>query len=144
VPYAWFRKWENEPWKKRGDEYEELKGKLSERLLEPVYTHCPQLRGKIDHMELSTPLSTRHFAGHAQGEIYGLAATPAFFEDGALRPRTPLRGLYLTGADICTLGVGGALPGGMLTAAAVLGRNLLGAIAKGAAAARAHRERTAA
>jgi len=145
APYAWFRKWENEPWKKRGDEYEELKGRLSERLLEPVYAHCPQLRGKIDHnhMELSTPLSTRHFAGHAQGEIYGLAATPALFEDGALRPATPLRGLYLTGGDICSLGIGGALPGGMLTAAAVLGRNLLGEIGMGAAAARAHRERQA-
>jgi phytoene dehydrogenase-like protein len=136
APYAWFIKWENEPWKKRGDEYEEPKGKLSERLLEPLYTHCPRLRGKIDHAELSTPLSTRHFVGHRQGEIYGLAATPAFFEDRALRPRTPIRGLYLTGADVCTLGIGGALAGGMMTAAAVLGRDLRGAIAKSAAAAR--------
>ena len=144
APYTWFRKWENEPWRKRGDEYEELKGRLSDRLLETVYAHCPQLRGKVDHMELSTPLSTRHFAGHAQGEIYGLAATPAFFDDRALRPGTPLRGLYLTGADICSLGIGGALPGGMLTAAAVLGRNLLGDIAQGAAAARASREGKAA
>jgi all-trans-retinol 13,14-reductase len=95
-------------------------------------------------MELSTPHSTRRFTGHPHGEIYGLAATPAFFEDRALRPRTPVRGLYLTGADICTLGVGGALFGGMLSAAAVLGRDLRGAIAKGAAAARSSRARAAA
>ena len=38
VPYAWFRKWENKPWKKRGEEYEELKAKLAERMHERVRT----------------------------------------------------------------------------------------------------------
>jgi all-trans-retinol 13,14-reductase len=132
APYDWFRKWENARWRNRGSEYEELKDALSERLAEPLYAHCPQLKRKVDTRELSTPLSTRHFTGHAHGEIYGLAATPAFFEDRALRPRTPVPGLYLTGSDICTLGVGGALSGGMLSAAAILGRDLRGAIAKGA------------
>jgi all-trans-retinol 13,14-reductase len=139
VPYAWFRKWENKPWKKRGEEYEELKAKLAERMLEPLLAHCPQLHGKVDHMELSTPLSTRHFTGHAHGQIYGLAATPGFFADRALRPRTPIPGLFLTGSDVCTLGVGGALSGGMLTAAAILGRDLRGAIAKSANQARSRR-----
>ncbi len=137
APYAWFRKWENEPWKKRGGEYDELKGRLTERLLEPLYAHRPQLRGKVDFMELSTPLSTRHFTGHPHGEIYGLAATPAFFADRDLRPRTPIRGLFLTGADICTLGIGGALFGGMLCASFVLRRDLRRAIARGADEARA-------
>jgi len=131
APYDRFRKWENERWKKRGNEYEELKDALSERLLDALYAHCPQLKGKVDAKELSTPLSTRHFTGHAHGEIYGLAATPSFFEDRVLRPRMPVPGLYLTGSDICTLGVGGALSGGMLCAAAILGRDLRGAIAKG-------------
>jgi all-trans-retinol 13,14-reductase len=139
VPYAWFRKWENKPWKKRGEEYEELKAKLAERMLEPLLAQCPQLRGKVDHMEISTPLSTRHFTGHAHGQIYGLAATPDFFADRALRPRTPIPGLFLTGSDVCTLGVGGALSGGMLTAAAILGRDLRGAIAKSANQARSRR-----
>lgn len=132
APYDRFRKWENERWKKRGNEYEELKDALSERLLDALYTQCPQLKGKVDAKELSTPLTTRHFTGHPHGEIYGLAATPAFFQDRALRPRTPVPGLYLTGSDICTLGVGGALAGGMLSAAAILGRDLRRAIAKGA------------
>jgi all-trans-retinol 13,14-reductase len=143
APYAWFRKWENEPWKKRGDDYREMKGRLTERLLQALYAHYPQLRGKVDHAELSTPLSTRHFTGHRQGEIYGLAATPSLFADRDLRPRTPIRGLFLTGADVATLGVAGALFGGMLTAAKVLGRDLRRAIARGAEEARGAR-RTAA
>ena len=137
APYEWFQRWEDLPWKKRGEDYEELKAKLTERMLEPLHEHCPQVLGKIDHAELSTPLSTRHFAGFSQGEIYGLAATPARFAERSLKPHTAVPGLYLTGADASTAGVAGALYGGMFAASAVLRRDLRGAVAKGAEAARA-------
>ncbi len=139
APYQWFAKWEQSPWKKRGNEYEALKARLCERLLEPLYAHCPQVVGKIDHIELSTPLSTLHFTGHPQGAIYGLAATPARFLERRLRPQTSICNLYLTGADACTPGVAGALMGGLLTASAILGRNLSPLVARGAEAARARR-----
>ena len=42
----------------------------------PVFPSDP---GRIEVAELSTPLSTRHFAGHPSGEIYGLEATPRRF-----------------------------------------------------------------
>jgi len=84
--------------------------------------------GAIDVAELSTPLSTRHFAGHPHGEIYGLAHTPARFAARDLRPQTRVPGLYLTGSDICTAGVGGAVMGGVLTASVLTRKNLLGTI----------------
>ncbi len=136
APYEWFQRWEDLPWKKRGEEYEELKARLTDRLLEPLYEHCPQVKGKIDHAELSTPLSTRHFAGYPEGEIYGLAATPERFAERSLKPRTSVPGLYLTGSDASTAGVAGALYGGMFAASAVLRRDLRETIAKGAEAAR--------
>ncbi|WP_419193446.1 phytoene desaturase family protein [Kolteria novifilia] len=139
APYAWFESWKETRWKKRGDDYDAFKEELSERLLETLYVHCPQVKGKIDTMELSTPLSTEHFMGHRKGAIYGLAATPARFLEKRLRPRTAIKGLYLTGTDICTLGVAGALSGGFLTASAIAGRDLRGAVAKGAEEARAKR-----
>lgn len=136
VPYDRFRRWEDRPWMQRGAEYEALKQQFTERLLEPLYAHCPQVRDKIDHLELSTPLSTRHFAGHAHGEIYGVAATPERFEERSLGSRTPLPGLYLTGADAAMLGVTGALIGGLSTASVILRRDLRGTVARGAATAR--------
>jgi all-trans-retinol 13,14-reductase len=39
-----------------------------------------------------------------------------------LRPRTPIKNLYLTGQDIVTCGIGGALMSGLLTAAAISGK----------------------
>ena len=128
APYAWFARWENLPWKKRGADYEALKQQLTERLLAALYKECPSVAGKVDHAELSTPLTTRHIAGHPHGEIYGLAHTPARFAARQLRPHTPIAGLYLTGADICTAGIGGALMGGVLTAAAITRRNLISSI----------------
>ena len=125
APFAWFARWTDTSWKKRGDDYEALKQRLSERLLEVLHREHPAVAGKIDHAELSTPLTTRHFAGHPHGEIYGLAHTPERFAARHLRAHTPIAGLYLTGADVCTAGVGGALMGGVLTASAITRKNLV-------------------
>lgn len=125
APYEWFAKWQDTSWKKRGADYDALKQQITDRLLAALIKECPQLAGKIDHAELSTPLTTRHFAGHPHGEIYGLAHTPARFAARHLRPHTPIAGLFLTGADICTAGVGGALMGGLLTAAAITRKNVI-------------------
>lgn len=130
APYAWFKQWEDSRWKKRGDAYEAMKQNLTDKMLQALFQQCPQLEGQVDHCELSSPLSTRHFANFSQGEIYGLAHTPGRFKQRWLKPRTRLPGLYLTGADVCTAGVGGALFGGVLTASALLGQNLPAKIAK--------------
>jgi all-trans-retinol 13,14-reductase len=65
----------------------------------------------------------RHFANHGEGEMYGLAHTPERFLARALRPRTPIQGLYLTGQDVTLVGVMGALSAAYVCASAVLGRN---------------------
>lgn len=132
MPYARFAAWEDSRWRKRGAEYEARKDALRSALLDVLYRHVPQARGMVDVAELSTPLSTRHFAGHPRGEIYGVTHTPARFRNAALRPKTPVPGLYLTGADIVTGGVSAALLGGALTASAILRRNLIGVVRRSA------------
>ena len=124
APAAWapFAAWASTRWQRRGPDYAALKTALTQRLLEVVYRALPQVRGHVVHAELSTPLSTAHFTGHPQGAIYGLAATPARFTTPDLRPDTAIPGLYLTGVDIVTPGVAGALVSGLFTAAAVLRR----------------------
>jgi all-trans-retinol 13,14-reductase len=128
APYDWFARWEGTPWQKRGADYAALKQRLTDRMMAELRRQCPQVEGALDHVELSTPLSTRHFAGHPRGEIYGLSHTPARFAATHLRPRTPVPGLFLTGSDVCTAGVGGAVMGGVLAASVVARKNLLGAI----------------
>jgi all-trans-retinol 13,14-reductase len=129
-PYEPFQRWQETEWKKRGAEYEELKASLSERLIEKVYEHAPATRGKVEIAELSTPLTTENFAAHQGGAIYGLSHGPARFEARWLRPRTPIKGLYLTGADVVSAGLMGALMGGMSCASAILKGNVLGQVLK--------------
>jgi len=119
--YEWFEEWAKETWNHRGAEYEALKKQFGERMLEGLYKQMPQLRGAIDYWELSTPLSTEYFGMYRHGEIYGLDHDLHRFEQRWLHPVTPVKGLYLTGQDICTAGVGGALMGGVLTTAAMMG-----------------------
>jgi phytoene dehydrogenase-like protein len=124
APYEWFEPWAATRWKHRGAEYEHFKARFTDRLLEQLYIYVPQVRGRVDYSELSTPLSTRHFSGYTQGEMYGLSSTPERFRM-RLRSETPVRGLYITGQDLAMAGVVGALYGGVMAASAVLRRNVL-------------------
>ncbi len=119
--YDWFKQWAGQTWNQRGEEYEALKAKFTERLLEGLFTQMPQLREHLDYCELSTPLSTEWFQMNDQGEIYGLDHDLQRFEQKWLHPVTPVKGLYMTGQDVVTAGVGGALLGGVMTAAAMMG-----------------------
>ncbi len=130
APYEWFEKWEGTQWYKRGNDYDEYKENWSQRLLNALYQQVPQVKGKIDHYELSTPLTTKHFCSYEKGELYGLDHTPRRFRQKWLRPHTPIRNLYLTGQDVVTDGVTGAMFGGVISASAILQRNLIGDIAK--------------
>ena len=123
APYDWFARWEDTRWHRRGEDYDAFKQRLTDRLLDVLYRYQPQLRGQLDHCEMSTPLSTRHFANYARGEIYGLAHTPRRFAQRFLRPRTPVRGLWLTGQDILTAGIAAAAASGVLTMSAIDGKN---------------------
>lgn len=142
VPYDWFARWEDSRWKHRAADYEAFKRGLAGRIQSEVERHVPAIAGKIDHAELSTPLTTRHFMNYQHGEAYGLAATPVRFRLRSLAPHTSLRNLFITGQDVASLGVAGALFGGVMTASAVLGRNLMSAVTKPARARNAGRKGT--
>ncbi len=118
VPWDAFSRWSGTRWKKRGAEYDTFKESLTESLLDQYLEHYPRLASMVDHAELSTPLSTYHFAMSAKGSIYGLETTPERFSDRALMPRTEIKGLYLGGVDASTPGIAGGLSGGILSAMA--------------------------
>ena len=121
APYEQFEAWQGTTWGKRGADYEALKVKLSERLLGYLYDKLPQIEGKIDYHELSTPLSTEWFSAYRHGELYGLDHTPERLQQDWLTPRTRIDGLWLTGQDVLTCGVTGAMMAGMLTVTAMMG-----------------------
>jgi all-trans-retinol 13,14-reductase len=53
--------------------------------------------------------------------LYGLDHDPSRLQQSWLRPRTRVPGLWLTGQDIMSCGVTGAMMGGVAAATAVAG-----------------------
>jgi len=116
VDYREFRDWAGQPWMKREEAYGALKETIAEGLLSLVEKHHPGFKDLVDYRELSTPLTIEHFTASPQGAIYGMAATPERFRQRWIGVRTPVEKLYLTGADAFSLGIVGAMMGGVLTA----------------------------
>lgn len=116
VPWGPFTPYLDARWRKRGDAYEQFKQRIHDRLLEGLLQHMPGLRDKVAFSEVSTPASTDHFVRPMQGSIYGLEPTPERFSTDALRPRSPVKGLYFAGSDVAAVGVIGASLGGALAA----------------------------
>jgi phytoene dehydrogenase-like protein len=116
-----FAPWREGEWMRRGAEYDEVKARISQGLLALIERHHPGFGDIVEYAELSTPLSVEHFTGHRAGGIYGLAATPARLKAGLVAAKSPVPGLLLAGADVCSPGIMGAFMGGVFAAAEVLG-----------------------
>jgi all-trans-retinol 13,14-reductase len=130
APYHWFEEWKGTTWGKRGEKYERFKAELGDRLMRHLYDKLPQVEGKIDYFEVSTPLSTEWFSGYRHGELYGLDHTPERLQQDWLGPRTRIPGLWLTGQDTLTCGVTGAMMAGMLTVTAMVGMRKISPLMK--------------
>jgi phytoene dehydrogenase-like protein len=116
--YESFSKWKHQPWRRRDAQYQALKERITEALLDFVERRHPGFRELVEFRELSTPLTNEFMTGHHRGAIYGLPSVPERFRKENLswtRPKTPVEGLYLTGADVSSLGIVGAMMGGLTT-----------------------------
>jgi len=130
APYEWFAKWKGTTWGKRGDDYDSFKASLTARLMRHLYDKLPQLEGKVDYYETSTPLSTEWFCDYNHGELYGLDHSAKRLQQDWLGPRTQIPGLWLTGQDTLTCGVTGAMMSGLLTVTAMNGMRKIGPLMK--------------
>ena len=101
--------------------YAKRKADVKQRLLDKVLRRFPGLTGHIVVHEFGTPRTMAKYTKNHDGAVYGLAQTVEQSNSSRLRNRTPLKGLYLTGAWTWSGGgYEGAMMTGVQTAAAVL------------------------
>ena len=117
---AWepFASWRDSTLGHRPPEYEQLKSRIEQHLLAQFARHFPALASMVVARETSTPLTTAAYIGSQQGAAYGIEVSPRRFLSDALRPKTPVPGLFLAGQDVVTPGVMGAMMGGVVAACA--------------------------
>ena len=93
------------PRDQRGEDYQAFKQKIEDVLFEQFTKYFPRLAELVVFREVSTPLATASFTSHTKGSFYGLDVTPKRISTDALRMKTPIKGLYLTGQDVVTPGI---------------------------------------
>jgi len=116
VDYDFFSQWREQRWRRRDSEYTELKAQITQSLIQLVEKHYPGFQDLIEYAELSTPLTVEHFDASDRGSIYGIPCIPERLDQAWIGARTPIKNLYLTGADAFSLGIMGAMMGGVKTA----------------------------
>jgi all-trans-retinol 13,14-reductase len=90
----------------------------------------PELLDDADVAEVGTPITFHRFLGSDLGAWYGLEHNIERFRPRnfylTLRPECDIDGLYLTGEDVSTDGVMGAMIGGYLCVSKIMGvRNFM-------------------
>ncbi|PVD31233.1 hypothetical protein C0Q70_06645 [Pomacea canaliculata] len=126
--WEWFKQWENERLRHRGQDYEDIKEALGLQMWRLCCNLFPQLDGKKEYMEVGTPVTNKYYLAASSGEMYGLdhgknRFSPETF--AALRSDTGIPGLFLTGQDILSCGFTSVLYAGLFCASSILHRNLL-------------------
>lgn len=116
-----FALWRDQPKGNRGVDYSALKQRIGDGLLRVAESAIPGLSALVEYAELSTPLTVEHYTSHPGGHFYGLPATPLRYKSHLSGPRTPIKGLFLSGSDAGCLGIVGAMMGGVAAACQALG-----------------------
>jgi all-trans-retinol 13,14-reductase len=101
--WEWYEQFKEQRPGHREEAYQQAKRRFAERAKAVLLRYCPQLKDKIEYVDVGTPLSNANYIAAPFGESYGLAPTRERFLDYEhLRPDTSVKGLFMTGQDIST------------------------------------------
>lgn len=123
--YLDFHQWKQTEKKSRPEDYVEFKKTLIPKILQFLDQRFPGFSDNIEFSDLATPLTFEHYSAHPRGQIYGIPFTPKRFEYEWLKVKTPIENLLLTGADVGSCGIAGAMSGGFMAAKEILGMRVL-------------------
>ncbi|XP_047709023.1 all-trans-retinol 13,14-reductase [Prionailurus viverrinus] len=125
--YEWFEEWQEKAEGKRNSDYETLKNSFVEASLSVVMRLFPQLEGKVESVVGGSPLTYQFYLAAPWGACYGASHDLDRLHPHvmtSMRAQSPIPNLYLTGQDVFTCGLVGALQGALLCSSTILKRNL--------------------
>jgi phytoene dehydrogenase-like protein len=102
------------------EEYQKIKERLNEKLLNTFKRILPAVHKNIVHLELGTPVTNEYYINSTKGNVYG--TEKGFMQTGpfSYKAKTEIENLYMCGASIMSHGVAGASYSGVKTAAEIL------------------------
>ncbi|MCB9422200.1 MAG: NAD(P)/FAD-dependent oxidoreductase [Ardenticatenaceae bacterium] len=119
--YEPFRRWADQPPGDRDWEYQQLKERLTGRMLAAIDARVPDFSQHVVFKELGTPLSNEYYLNATQGNLYGIDKGRFQVGPWAFNNKTEFKGLWLSGANTpAGHGVAGATTSGLATAKQIL------------------------
>ncbi len=125
MDYSMVARWKDTVTNRRGEDYEQFKESMKEKLLALVVSRFPELPSAIDRVWTSTPLTNRDYTGTPGGSLYGIRKIADFAQTSFIHHRTRIPGLYLAGQSTHTHGAVGVAIGAVATCGEILGTNYL-------------------
>lgn len=119
-PSAPFRPHFDEPVMRRAAAYQEMKQRITERLLEGAERYLPGLRARAEVVEAATPATVWTYVRGRDGGIYGPEHSPDQVGLRRFRTRTGLPDLFLAGASVLGGGVYPCLLSGVMAGKAAV------------------------
>ena len=110
--------WTDSSLMKRPAAYAEYKARKTQRIMERILSHLPQLEGHFQVLGSSTPLTFRDYLHSPDGSAYGVKQKMGQFN---LLGRLPLRNLYAAGQSSVLPGVMGAMVSSFMVCRTLLG-----------------------
>ncbi|HEY3307618.1 MAG TPA: NAD(P)/FAD-dependent oxidoreductase [Desulfuromonadaceae bacterium] len=110
--------WQESRFGQRPVDYRQFKQQALERIWRQVELLSPDLSGNIRSLEISTPLTIRHFCDAPLGGLYGIKHMVGQYNPS---PTTRMKGLYLAGQALVSPGIMGAVVSGLLACGTILG-----------------------
>ena len=122
-PMSWaeVKKWVDFPVGRRGEDYVAFKEAKTEECIRLVEKRLPELRGAVERVFTSTPLSYQSYISSAEGCAFGIRKDYNNPMYTVLTPRTPIPNLLLTGQSLNLHGILGVSMTSFLTCAEILG-----------------------
>lgn len=124
-----FQKWEHtkntvKNTQNRGSDYEAFKEELTEKVIDKLQIHFPEIRKAILHVSASTPLTYRDYIGLEKGNLYGFEKVAHQPHITQIMPQTKIPNLWLCGQNVRMHGILGVTISAFHLAKAFLGTHL--------------------
>lgn len=113
-------KWKGSQIGHRGVDYENFKAYKTQKLLESLYKHFPEVSGCVKRTYSSTPLTYFDYTGSEGGSMYGIAKDINLGVACRVPHRTKIPNVFQTGQNINSHGMLGVLVGTIVTCSELL------------------------
>ncbi|MCC8036415.1 MAG: FAD-dependent oxidoreductase [Rikenellaceae bacterium] len=118
-------RWADTTPEKRGQQYRDFKERTAQKLIDIACENFPDLRGGIDSIYTTTPLTYRDYTGIPEGSAYGIIKDSRSPLTSLIPVKTKIPNLLLTGQNMNVHGALGVALTAAITCAELLGEEYL-------------------